>query len=85
MYIDINILYSTNTWLLPHSLNTNCFDIVYLQAISNPSDEALQDLAWNSVLPLVGKLKRFYEYALELGKGCIDSSPFTQIYTPQLV
>ena len=39
-----------------------------LQAISNALDEQLQEVAWKAVVPLVGKLKMFYEYALELGK-----------------
>lgn len=37
-----------------------------VQAISNPSNEELQDMAWRAVVPLVGKLKLFYEYACEL-------------------
>ena len=41
---------------------------VFLQAISNALDEELQEMAWKAVVPLVGKLKSFYEYALELGK-----------------
>ena len=41
---------------------------VLLQAISNALDEELQEMAWKAVVPLVGKLKSFYEYALELGK-----------------
>lgn len=36
------------------------------QAISNALDEELQEMAWKAVVPLVGKLKSFYEYALEL-------------------
>ncbi|XP_031560851.1 protein FAM49B-like [Actinia tenebrosa] len=36
------------------------------QAISNPSDEALQEVAWKAVVPLVDQLKQFYEYACEL-------------------
>lgn len=35
-------------------------------AISNPSNEELQDVAWKAVMPLVGRLKKFYEYATEL-------------------
>ncbi|CAB3992160.1 FAM49B isoform X1, partial [Paramuricea clavata] len=35
-------------------------------AISNPSNEELQDVAWKAVMPLVGQLKKFYEYATEL-------------------
>lgn len=35
-------------------------------AISNPSNEELQDLAWRAVEPLVKKLKSFYEYSTEL-------------------
>ena len=40
----------------------------WLQAISNAFDEQLQELAWKAVVPLVGKLKMFYEYGLEVGK-----------------
>jgi len=39
-----------------------------LQAISNALNGELQELAWKAVVPLVGKLKAFYEYALELGE-----------------
>ncbi|XP_052128861.1 CYFIP-related Rac1 interactor B [Frankliniella occidentalis] len=35
------------------------------EAIANPSDE-YQTKAWSAVLPLVSKLKRFYEFSLEL-------------------
>jgi hypothetical protein len=38
------------------------------QAISNPSNDEMQDVAWKAVMPLVGQLKKFYEYATELGK-----------------
>ncbi len=37
------------------------------EAIANPNDE-FQSKAWAAVLPLVSKLKRFYEFSLELGK-----------------
>uniref|UniRef100_A0A8C2H3C5 Family with sequence similarity 49 member Bb n=1 Tax=Cyprinus carpio TaxID=7962 RepID=A0A8C2H3C5_CYPCA len=36
------------------------------EAIQNPSDEALQDQAWAAVVPLVGKLKTFYEFSQRL-------------------
>ncbi|XP_058963777.2 CYFIP-related Rac1 interactor B-like [Pocillopora verrucosa] len=36
------------------------------QAISNALNEELQEVAWKAVVPLVGKLKTFYEFALEL-------------------
>jgi len=36
------------------------------EAISNPRDEALQEVAWQQVLPLVAKLKNFYEFSMEL-------------------
>uniref|UniRef100_T2M4R0 Protein FAM49B n=1 Tax=Hydra vulgaris TaxID=6087 RepID=T2M4R0_HYDVU len=35
-------------------------------AIGNPRDDELQELAWKVVLPLVSKLKLFYQYSLEL-------------------
>lgn len=40
---------------------------LFFQAIQNPNDEALQDQAWAAVVPLVGKLKKFYEFSQRLG------------------
>lgn len=36
------------------------------EAISNPNSEEHQEAAWQTVLPLVSQLRKFYEYALEL-------------------
>lgn len=36
------------------------------EAIANPRATALQDRAWESVLPLVTKLRKFYEFSLKL-------------------
>ncbi|KAG9348140.1 hypothetical protein JZ751_004170, partial [Albula glossodonta] len=36
------------------------------EAIQNPSDEGLQEKAWGAVVPLVGKLKKFYEFSQRL-------------------
>ncbi|XP_048866938.1 CYFIP-related Rac1 interactor B isoform X1 [Brienomyrus brachyistius] len=36
------------------------------EAIQNPSNEKLQEKAWAAVVPLVGKLKKFYEFSLRL-------------------
>ncbi|KAL4623396.1 protein FAM49B isoform X1 [Arapaima gigas] len=36
------------------------------EAIQHPSDENLQEKAWGAVVPLVGKLKKFYEFSLRL-------------------
>lgn len=38
-----------------------------LQAIQNPNDMLLQERAWNSVCPLVIRLKKFYGFSLRLG------------------
>ncbi|GCB63455.1 hypothetical protein scyTo_0000157 [Scyliorhinus torazame] len=38
-------------------------------AIQNPGDGQLQDRAWSSVCPLVGRLKRFYEFSIRLEKA----------------
>lgn len=35
-------------------------------AIGNPRSDELQEVAWNAVLPLVAKLKSFYEFSIEL-------------------
>lgn len=39
----------------------------FLQAIQNPNDFTHQERAWNSVCPLVIKLKKFYCFSLRLG------------------
>lgn len=39
-----------------------------LQAIQHPGDEGLQEKSWGAVVPLVGKLKKFYEFSMRLGK-----------------
>lgn len=36
------------------------------EAIQNPNDEALQEEAWQAVVPSVGKLKKFYEFSQRL-------------------
>ncbi|KAG7269552.1 hypothetical protein CRUP_029821 [Coryphaenoides rupestris] len=36
------------------------------EAIQNPNDELLQDHAWAAVVPLVGKLKKFYQFSQRL-------------------
>lgn len=41
------------------------------EAISTPTEEC-QMRAWQAVLPLVEKLKRFYLFSLELGKNSSD-------------
>lgn len=50
-----------------YELNSDIIIYLFLQAIQNPNDEALQDQAWAAVVPLVGKLKKFYEFSLRLG------------------
>lgn len=35
-------------------------------AIGNPRNNELQDIAWNVVLPLVGRLKSYYEFSTKL-------------------
>ncbi|KAG7231180.1 hypothetical protein INR49_012011 [Caranx melampygus] len=45
------------------------------EAIQNPSDEALQEQAWAAVVPLVGKLKKFYEFSQRLGAMTASSAP----------
>uniref|UniRef100_H3AI63 CYFIP related Rac1 interactor B n=1 Tax=Latimeria chalumnae TaxID=7897 RepID=H3AI63_LATCH len=53
------------------------------EAIQNPSDEKLQEKAWGAVVPLVGKLKKFYEFSQRLEAalhgllGALTSTPYT--------
>ncbi|KAI4874788.1 hypothetical protein NFI96_014991, partial [Prochilodus magdalenae] len=44
------------------------------EAIQNPNDEGLQDQAWAAVVPLVGKLKKFYEFSQRLVR-LVDLAP----------
>ncbi|CAK6963166.1 protein FAM49A isoform X2 [Scomber scombrus] len=52
-------------------------------AIQNPSDHMLQERAWNSVCPLVIKLKKFYSFSLRLEEAlkslleCLTCPPCT--------
>lgn len=41
--------------------------ILCIQAIQQPTNESVQEKAWTAVVPLVGKLKKFYEFSLKLG------------------
>nr|XP_061810019.1 CYFIP-related Rac1 interactor B isoform X2 [Nerophis lumbriciformis] len=36
------------------------------EAIQNPNDEVLQEQAWAAVVPLVGRLKKFYQFSQRL-------------------
>ncbi|KAK2520295.1 Fam49b [Columba guinea] len=53
------------------------------EAIQHPNDEKLQEKAWGAVVPLVGKLKKFYEFSqrLEAGLrgllGALTSTPYS--------
>ncbi|KAM6101829.1 CYFIP-related Rac1 interactor B isoform 2-T2 [Theristicus caerulescens] len=53
------------------------------EAIQHPNDEKLQEKAWGAVIPLVGKLKKFYEFSqrLEAGLrgllGALTSTPYS--------
>ncbi|KAM6087664.1 LOW QUALITY PROTEIN: CYFIP-related Rac1 interactor B [Chlamydotis macqueenii] len=53
------------------------------EAIQHPNDDKLQEKAWGAVVPLVGKLKKFYEFSqrLEAGLrgllGALTSTPYS--------
>uniref|UniRef100_A0A3Q2ZBH3 Family with sequence similarity 49 member Ba n=1 Tax=Kryptolebias marmoratus TaxID=37003 RepID=A0A3Q2ZBH3_KRYMA len=53
---------------------------VCVQAIQHPNAEAVQEKAWSAVVPLVAKLKTFYEFSQKLGEDlselCRSSAPF---------
>ncbi|XP_061111919.1 CYFIP-related Rac1 interactor B-like [Conger conger] len=45
---------------------------VIREAIQHPSDEGLQEKSWGAVVPLVGKLKKFYEFSMRLEAAMRD-------------
>ncbi|XP_069076844.1 CYFIP-related Rac1 interactor B isoform X1 [Pleurodeles waltl] len=53
------------------------------QAIQHATDEKLQEKAWGAVVPLVGKLKKFYEFSQRLEAalrgllGALTSTPYS--------
>ncbi|XP_026544494.1 protein FAM49B-like [Notechis scutatus] len=53
------------------------------EAIQHPTDERLQEKAWGAVVPLVGKLKKFYEFSQRLESalrgllGALTSTPYS--------
>ncbi|XP_064443944.1 CYFIP-related Rac1 interactor B isoform X4 [Mirounga angustirostris] len=53
------------------------------EAIQHPADEKLQEKAWGAVVPLVGKLKTFYEFSQRLEAalrgllGALTSTPYS--------
>lgn len=54
------------------------------EAIQHPADEKLQEKAWGAVVPLVGKLKKFYEFSQRLEaalRGLLGASTSTP-YSP---
>jgi len=58
--------------------------------ISNPKDEAKQTAAWDAVCPLVGKLKSFWDYSMEMEAilpvllvGLCSEAPETALATKQ--
>lgn len=42
--------------------------LIFLQAISNPSNQENQATAWHAVVPLVKQLKEFFEFSKQLRK-----------------
>lgn len=54
--------------------NFVCLALCYIPSTSTGTgiqqavDEKLQEKAWGAVVPLVGKLKKFYEFSQRLGK-----------------
>uniref|UniRef100_A0A8C9T2D8 CYFIP related Rac1 interactor B n=1 Tax=Scleropages formosus TaxID=113540 RepID=A0A8C9T2D8_SCLFO len=57
----------------------------HIRAIQHPNDENLQEKAWGAVVPLVGKLKKFYEFSLRLGSqpASHPTSPLRQALAKQ--
>lgn len=52
------------------------FSVTFFQAITNPRNESYQTRAWEAVLPLVSKLKRFYEFSQQIGKDVLPVNLF---------
>lgn len=50
------------------TVNVDYVTCVCLQAIQSPGVEGVQERAWAAVVPLVAKLKTFYEFSQKLGR-----------------
>lgn len=56
------------------SLLVNSCVCVCVQAIQSPGVEGVQEKAWAAVVPLVTKLKTFYEFSQKLGNNLTTAS-----------
>ncbi|KAK1786823.1 hypothetical protein P4O66_017003 [Electrophorus voltai] len=48
------------------ALGSQAARVLFIQAIQQPNDERVQETAWAAVVPLVNKLKKFYEFSVKL-------------------
>jgi hypothetical protein len=58
--------------------------LLCVQAISNPRVELCQDKAWQAVLPLVSRLKRYYDFSTALGK-CLAQQNLSAVIIIELM
>jgi len=65
----VNVVIKQSSSILDDLKNYNGASEEIRTAIANPRDNELQDIAWNIVLPLVLRLKGFYEFSLELERA----------------
>lgn len=77
---------ATTSWKLCLSWKTCIIDpviisLIFPQAIQNPNDFKHQERAWNSVCPLVIKLKNFYSFSIRLGLDWRPPSAFPGCFT----
>ena len=61
------ILIKISNNLSKRNIHLKCNIIYFFQAIGNPLNDSLQIRAWDAVIPLISKLKKFYEFSVKLG------------------
>uniref|UniRef100_A0A6I8SU63 CYFIP related Rac1 interactor B n=1 Tax=Xenopus tropicalis TaxID=8364 RepID=A0A6I8SU63_XENTR len=83
VYNQVNVVLKDAEGILDHLQSYRGAGHEIREAIQHATDEKLQEKAWAAVVPLVGKLKKFYEFSQRLEAalrgllGALTSTPYS--------
>ncbi|XP_040210899.1 CYFIP-related Rac1 interactor B isoform X1 [Rana temporaria] len=75
VYNQVNVVLKDAEGILDDLQSYRGAGLEIREAIQHATDEKLQEKAWGAVVPLVGKLKKFYEFSQRLGGFPLSSFP----------
>ncbi|KAM5158170.1 CYFIP-related Rac1 interactor B [Mantella aurantiaca] len=83
IYNQVNVVLKDAEGILDDLQSYRGAGLEIREAIQHATDEKLQEKAWGAVVPLVGKLKKFYEFSQRLEAalrgllGALTSTPYS--------